>query len=397
MPLSGWDLLGSSVIFVIVRCQNYCLPTKRKPEKRHRTTGTANSTTARATRNRALDWPQRGEGSTRNSQHGRYPVSEIVNCKRPFCKTPWHSHRHLGVLDLSGDTHQQSENATSLHLIASIFLFVFDACHLLFPTKQGSCGESEQVMARLLAICLLYVAVLYSILTYHNKRFDDMITRLSNFALHSAVALLCSVIYAGNVNHGGLERGWMHWGDMLTMLLLVGILLARVSEDGVLWANKTSSGVLGGMGVNCKTLLLLFLVVTFLKVFALTEIEPEGLVLAEGVSMTKLATYMWNFVAVTVLEIAFALVFALLYDDGTCHELMVLAIAFMTLVAIGSLYPETKHMGGWYDFSSNTIWIKLGIVLGICATAVVGGRLTGAGGGRRGGYTGVGEGASLNV
>uniref|UniRef100_A0A7S0AEA2 Uncharacterized protein n=1 Tax=Minutocellus polymorphus TaxID=265543 RepID=A0A7S0AEA2_9STRA len=302
------------------------------------------------------------------------------------------------IIDFSTSCPWQLYTFSLLHLIASFFLFIFDACYLLFPTKEGSCVESELVLSRLLAICLLYVAVLYSILTYHNKRFQDKITRLSNFALHSAVALLCSVIYAGNVNHGGFERGWMHWGDMLTMLLLVGILMARVSEDGAAWANKNSLGVLGGMGINCKTLLLFFVGLTVVKLLVLTDlIDPQGLVLAEAVKMTKLATYMWSFVAVSVLEILFALIFALLYDDEASHELMVLAIAFMTLVAVGSLYPVTKYMGGWYDFSNNAIWIKLGVVLGICAVSIVGGRMTGSGGGRHGGYTGVGEGASLNV
>ena len=253
-------------------------------------------------------------------------------------------------------------------------------------------------MSRLLAICLLYTGVIYGVLTYHNKRYDGLITRLTNSALHSATALLCAVIYAGNANYGGHERGWMHVGDMLTMILLVGILLARVSEDGVVWASKNPSGVMNGMGINCKSLLLFFTVATFAKLIALTDlIGPQGFVLAEGVKMTKLATYMWQFAAVSVLEIGFALVFALLYDDEACHELMVITVASMTLVAIGALYPVTEHMGEWYDFSNNAIWIKLGVVLGICVVAVMGGRLTGSGGWRRDGYSGVGEGTSLNV
>lgn len=303
-----------------------------------------------------------------------------------------------GIIDFSTSCPWQLYTFSFLHLIASIFLFIFDACGLLFPTKGGSCVESEVVMSRVLAICLLYTGVIYAVLTYHNKQYGDMITRLSLFALNSAVCLLCAVIYAGNANYGGHENGWMHIGDMLTMILLVGILMARVSEDGVVWASKNPSGVMSGMGINCKSLLLFFTVVTFVKLIALTDfIDPQSFVLAEGVEMTKLATYMWQFAAVAVLEIGFALIFALLYDDEACHELMVITVASMTLVAIGSLYPATKYMGGWYDFSNNVIWIKIGVVLGICAIAVVGGRLTGSGGGRRGGYSGVGEGTSLNV
>ena len=245
-------------------------------------------------------------------------------------------------------------------------------------------------MSRVLAICLLYVGVIYSILTYLNKAYENMITRLSNFALHSATALLCSVIYAGNVNRGGFERGWMHWGDMLTMILLVGILLARVSDDNAIWCSKNREGVFASLGVNCRTLLLLFTVITVIKLMALTDIiDPQGFVLAEGIEMTKLATYMWNFAAVAVLEIAFALVFVLLYDDEASHEIIIGTVALMTLVAIGSLYTVSEHMGEWYDFSNKAIWIKVGVALGTCAVAIVGGRLTGSGGGRRGGYAEV--------
>ena len=94
-----------------------------------------------------------------------------------------------GIIDFSTSCPWQLYTFSFLHLIASIFLFIFDACGLLFPTKSGSCVESEVVMSRLLAICLLYTGVIYGVLTYHNKNYGDMITRLSNFALHSAVAL----------------------------------------------------------------------------------------------------------------------------------------------------------------------------------------------------------------
>ena len=73
-----------------------------------------------------------------------------------------------GIIDFSTSCPWQLYTFSFLHLIASIFLFFFDACCLLFPTKTGSCVESEVVMSRLLAICLLYTGVIYGVLTYHN-------------------------------------------------------------------------------------------------------------------------------------------------------------------------------------------------------------------------------------
>ena len=67
-------------------------------------------------------------------------------------------------------------------------------------------------------------------LTYHSKNSAAKITRLSNIALNCATALLVSVIFAGNESFRGIEQSWMHMDDMLTMIILVGVLSARVAK-----------------------------------------------------------------------------------------------------------------------------------------------------------------------
>lgn len=68
-------------------------------------------------------------------------------------------------------------------------------------------------------------------LTYHGKHDAAKVTRLSNIALNGATALLVSVIFAGNASFtGGIERSWMHMGDMIIMITLLAALVSRVSK-----------------------------------------------------------------------------------------------------------------------------------------------------------------------
>ena len=55
-------------------------------------------------------------------------------------------------------------------------------------------------------------------------------------ALNGAVALLVSVIFTGNAKLGGIERSWMHWGDMITAIIVACVLAARVAETDAQWA-----------------------------------------------------------------------------------------------------------------------------------------------------------------
>ena len=60
------------------------------------------------------------------------------------------------------------------------------------------------------------------------------ITRLSNFALNGAFALLTSAVFTGNVAFaGGIAPSWMHRGDMVTIAVLVGVLGTRVTRVSV--------------------------------------------------------------------------------------------------------------------------------------------------------------------
>lgn len=138
-----------------------------------------------------------------------------------------------GVIDFNTDCPWQLYTFSLVHILAGLCMYVFDACRLV--SQDGvSCIESEIVMSCIVGFSMLYVGVLWGIITYQNKHDNGKITRLSNMGINGATALLVSVIFAGNASYGGLENSWMHIGDMLTMIILLGILVSRVSQPGEL-------------------------------------------------------------------------------------------------------------------------------------------------------------------
>ena len=76
----------------------------------------------------------------------------------------------------------------------------------------------------------------FTVLTYHNKQSVAKITRLSNFALNGAIALLAGIVFTGNASlAGGMEPSWMHKIDMLVLITLVGLLSVRVAKVSALF------------------------------------------------------------------------------------------------------------------------------------------------------------------
>jgi hypothetical protein len=148
-------------------------------------------------------------------------------------------------------------------------MYLLDACALL---TSNSCTDTELIWERVVTVSLVYVGVVvsqciydfvsclisdieilrlnltlslhrrfftgpqFAVLTYHSKQSIAKITRLSNFALNGAIALLVSVVFTGNASFtGGLKPSWMHKVDMLGMIVLVCVLSARVAKVSVCW------------------------------------------------------------------------------------------------------------------------------------------------------------------
>mmetsp|Transcript_11757 Transcript_11757/g.25378 ORF Transcript_11757/g.25378 Transcript_11757/m.25378 type:complete len:292 (-) Transcript_11757:168-1043(-) len=257
-----------------------------------------------------------------------------------------------------------------IHLIGAVVMYLFDSCELL---TSKSCTNAELVMESFVVLSLLYVGVIFFVLTYHNKSSPAKITRLSNIALNGAIALLVSVIFSGNASYfGGIERSWMHVSDMLTMIILVAVLSARVAKSDAEWAPKNPLG--DDTGVNCKTLLLLLLILTAIKIVVCTDFVDPMKMLADGLEMTDVANCMYKCTIVLILEVFLALLYAVLFDDEAGHELVVFTIMIMTAVSAGLIHSVQKYMSSWMGLSSNAIWIQVGILVLVCLIAIGGGR-----------------------
>jgi len=83
-----------------------------------------------------------------------------------------------------------------------------------------------------------------------------------------------------------------------------------------------------GMGINCKTLLLLLFALTAIKFVASTDFIDPAVLLPDGSKMTHLAIWMWRFATVLLFEVIYALGYAILFEDDAGHELVVLTFVF---------------------------------------------------------------------
>jgi hypothetical protein len=288
-----------------------------------------------------------------------------------------------GIIDFNTSCPWELYLFAFLQLAGAIVFYLFDTCRLLHDT---ACTDTELVFENMAGACFLYAGVVFTVLTYHNKQNAGNITRLSNMALHCSTAFLASVVFAGNASFGGIERSWMHKGDVLTMMILVGVLMRRVTKTDAEWAERKP--LEDGMGVNCKTLLNLFWVLTIIKFFAFTDFIDPLKLLADGSYMTDYATWMWQFTAVLMLEIFLAILYAVLFDDNAGHELLVVTIMVLTVVVGLSFSSVQQYMSSWMGLNTNRLWTQIGIMLLVCLVAIVGGR---RGTASHSGYSNVGD------
>ncbi|KAL7553134.1 hypothetical protein ACHAWF_016386 [Thalassiosira exigua] len=305
-----------------------------------------------------------------------------------------------GIIDFNTSCPWELYLFAFVHIAAAICMYIFDSCRLLTST---SCNDAEHVFENVVALSLLYVGVIFTVLTYHNKQSADKITRLSNVALNGATALLVSVVFIGNSSFGGIERSWMHIADVLTMIILVAVLVERVSkvsvgvwtqvmnttafispaysilfhsfffcQPGAEWAQKND--LWEGMGINCKTLLLLFMALTAIKFVAYCDFIDPLKLLKDGSEMSDWCYWTWKFTAVLIFEVFLAFMYAVLFDDTAGQELLVIVVVVMSVVAAVTIYPVQEHMSSWMGLNGSDLWIRLGIFVLVCLVAIAGGR-----------------------
>jgi hypothetical protein len=287
-----------------------------------------------------------------------------------------------GIIDFNTSCPWELYLFALFHLAGAAIMYFFDSCRLLYSTP---CTDSELVFQQCVAVSFLYVGALFAVLTYHNKQSADKITTLSNMALNGSVALLVSVVFAGNASFGGIERSWMHMGDMLSSIILVAVLIIRVSKSDAGWAQKNP--INEGMGINCKTLLLIFLAMVMIKFVVYCDFMDPLVMLTDGSEMTGFSFWMWKFTAVLILETFLAILHAVLFDDDAGQELVVFTMMILLIITGISIQPVQKYMSSWMGMNDSIgLWVWVGVFVAISILAIAGGR---RGGSHRSGYQAV--------
>ncbi|KAL9182805.1 hypothetical protein ACHAXT_004084 [Thalassiosira profunda] len=264
-----------------------------------------------------------------------------------------------GIIDFDTSCPWEVYLFALLNLLGGLAMCFFDACKLL--TSAAACTDAEKVMQTLIAISMIYVGVVFGVVNYHNKDSAGKVTRLSNVTLSAATALLVCVVFTGNASYGGLERSWMHLGDMLTMIVVVVALSHRVMRTDAEWAQKND--MTDDLGINCKTLLVFFMIATGIKFIAYTDFVDPANLLAKGSEMTDFAQWCWYFTSVCIFNVFLAIFYSVFFDDEAGHELLVITIAVMSAVSMAMIYPAQKNTSNWMGINSNTMWVKLAIVI----------------------------------
>lgn len=130
-----------------------------------------------------------------------------------------------------------------------------------------------------------------------------------------------------------------------------------------------------GMGINCKTLLLLFFVATAIKFVAMTDFVDPAVILPDGSKMTHMAALMWKLAILLLLELLLALGYVVLFEDDAGLELTVFTMMIMTVFATLSVLPVQKYMSDWMMGNwMGTLWIRSIFMLILCIAAIIGGR-----------------------
>jgi len=263
-----------------------------------------------------------------------------------------------------------------LNIAAGIFCcFSNYACELAF----GDCAEVDVLMTRCLAICLMYVGVLFLVLAFMNHKRDGgaKLKALTMVATQCAVAMFVGIVMAGPGQFGGVEKGWAHLGDMFTFAVLLIIMWTGIADDKEV---AGCSNLFSGLGINPKTLLWLFLIGSVVKVFLLTDFMSYHYLVDDPDVTSELARVLWNLMAVLVLEIALVLFFAIGYGDYRDQEVTIITVVVMTIVSgIATIGVHYSLMGQYI--------ISLVVLIVLAVIAVLGGRREN----RSTGYTEVGN------
>lgn len=258
---------------------------------------------------------------------------------------------------------------SAVNILASLFMYgiFIDPCQLM--TGKSLCEAGAETLAsRLVAISFLYVGASFLVLTYINKTNPPKLKRLVNMGMNCTVAMIVSIIFFGPRSLGGLESSVLHFLDMITGFLLLGIMISAIADDSQMVGSKSPFKELG---MNPKTFIFLAFLLTFMKLLALSDFVDISNILEDPETGTALSHVMYQWIVVLILMVLFPLVFALSYGDKQDQEILAYTIVVLMLVSLVSLIPIAD------DLKSGTMlneYIAVSIVTLFALTTIYVGR-----------------------
>ncbi len=246
------------------------------------------------------------------------------------------------ILDVAGLW--QMYTFSCIFLLSSMFMYGFfgfvDPCLLI--TGKSICNlGAEAYTSRLMAIGLLYVGTFFLALTYINKNNTPKLKRLASMGMNCIIALIVSIIFIGSTSQGGYENSILHFLDLITGFILLGIMISAIADDSDLAAPNSP---LTGFGINPKTFILFIGVLAFIKIFVLSEFVNLSLFLSDKASITHFSRIMWQWDIVILLMILFPLSFALIYGDEKDQETLTGVIIFIMIISEMSIFPMSNSL-----------------------------------------------------
>eukprot|EP00545_Synedropsis_sp_CCMP1620_P001113 CAMPEP_0119006684 /NCGR_PEP_ID=MMETSP1176-20130426/2463_1 /TAXON_ID=265551 /ORGANISM="Synedropsis recta cf, Strain CCMP1620" /LENGTH=295 /DNA_ID=CAMNT_0006958641 /DNA_START=119 /DNA_END=1006 /DNA_ORIENTATION=+ len=229
------------------------------------------------------------------------------------------------------------------YLVASLAffgVFGYDACLWMTGTSCNNGDDDddddssyEQLTSRLNAILALYVSVTFFVLTYRNRTSAAHLKRLGMFGVAASVALVATLMI---MPRNGVERKWQHFADFIAAWIILGIVGSSVQDDS---APVGKQSLRQGLGVNGKTFLLLIVVITFVKLVAMSEFDAMWMVVKKppDEQLSPLADFFISFATILMLDILLAFCYALFYGDEDDHVAMITVVVVMSLVTMGAM------------------------------------------------------------
>lgn len=249
-----------------------------------------------------------------------------------------------------------------VHLAAGLVCYA-DLCSWVFM----KCNATEAVFFRFFGMCLLYVAVLFGVLSIMNRNEKEKLKRLAVFATYASVVLFTGLVMTGSARTGGYERPWMHIGDVIFTFVLF-LIMATAYDDDTEAAPCTSP--FRKLGINPKTFLLLITIAALVKLFVITDFVNLTDFM-EDAKMTEFGRIMWMWMAVFIFDIFLVLWFTLSFGSAKDQEAITITVVVMSIVGLLSCIGMLSHFkAGLLRMSIPSVCV----IVALAIIAVIGGR-----------------------